>query len=152
MDNRKSKRTFFRTYLWRLPGHKDGVFLTVQSVSELKNLVERLGLPGEAVPVALALTEQLRYVTAELIVSDEAQSTQNQDLYSEYGNEPAAAVRADIAIGMATKGPKSRLYNQAEQLVLLMVYGVGRSSPILSHAFNCPPNAVGTPAGTVFVR
>lgn len=115
-----------RTYRRRLPGDMRGVVLTDQSVEELQTLAERLGLPAEGVPAALALAEQLRLVSTGLSVSDEALSAQKEHPYSEDLADLAGEVRADIGIGMATKGPTARPYNQGELLVLLGLYRVAQ--------------------------
>ena len=75
---------------------------------------------------ALALAGQLRLVSTSLSVSDEELTAQKQHPYSEDLADLAGEVTADIVIGMATKAPKARPYNQAELPVLLRLYSVAQ--------------------------
>ena len=100
-----------------------GVFLTGE---ELQTLAGWLGLPPEGVPAPLALAEQLCLGRTILCVADEALSAQKEHAYSEDLADLAEEVRADIGIGIATKGPTARPYNQGELLVLLGLYHVAQ--------------------------
>ena len=103
-----------------------GVLLTDQTVEEVKTLVQRLGLPAEGVPTALALAEQLRIVSKGLSVSDAELSAQKKHTYSEDLADLAGQVTSDIGIGMVTKGQTTRPYNQWELLVQLRLYRVAQ--------------------------
>ena len=108
----------------RLPGDMRGIILTEGTVEEVKTLARGLGLPDDLVPQMLALAEQLRLVRTGLTVSEESLSAHAKQPYSEDLADLAKEVSADIGIGVATRRPTARPYNNAELLVLLGLYRV----------------------------
>ena len=98
--------------------------MTDATITTVKNHASKLRYTVSDMGAALALAEQLRLVRVGMSVAHPVLSEKEERPYSDDLEPLAEQVKADVGIGMATKGATARAYSPEEVAVLFGLFHV----------------------------
>ena len=101
-----------------------GIILTDDIITTVKDLAAKLRYTVSNMAAALALAEQLRLVRVGMAVSHPVLSEKEKRPYSDDLEPLADCIKADVGIGMATKGATARAYSPQEVAVLFALFHI----------------------------